>query len=280
MTRLPLPAEGEILRGLRAYRPGSGCDYDESLRRWATVGKRFPGRSMGYSNAAECLANLGWLDAAPALRDRAVKLFPDVFLCRFGHAKVAERRQDWLQSLGRWNVVLENFNHVAGLLGAARALHQLGRAQEAIDRLVATRMRYSTEVEVVLLLARLHESIGNLAEAERCYTFARERFPLMPGGYQENAKFLRKLGRDTEADDILRMAVDRFPDAASPLVEFAEFAAERQNWLEAAQRWQRLRAAFPDRDDGYLRGAQALQAAGQEEAAAEVRELHRARRQN
>jgi hypothetical protein len=52
----------------------------------------------------------------------------------------------------------------------------------------------------------------------------------------------------------MRDAMERFPGESWPLFEYASLATRRQDWHEAAARWETFRARFPDRDEGYRWG--------------------------
>jgi predicted Zn-dependent protease len=79
------------------------------------------------------------------------------------------------------------------------------------------------------------------------------------------------MGREDDADAVLRAAIERFPQESWPTLEYASSAHHRKNWPEAIARWEMLRTAWPDQALGYLRGAEALDALGQKEAGAQLR---------
>ena len=70
------------------------------------------------------------------------------------------------------------------------------------------------------------------------------------------------------------MAIDRFPNAHWPAVAYASLAHDRGDWSEAVTRWEAVRRCFPEREDGYLRGAEALMHLDREDEAAALRAEH------
>jgi tetratricopeptide (TPR) repeat protein len=270
------PQEGYYFEGYARVAQEQG-NMPEAVERWASVRKQFPFRWRGFAFGADCLANFGNLTEASTLLDIAVVRFPAEIGCHLSYARIAERLQDWPEAVRRWEHVLEEFRHVAGISGAARALHEMGRTDEAVARLETMRPLYPTEVEIVVLMAQLEEARGDQGKAEQRWRFVRERFPLSAIGYKESARVLERLGRADDADTALRAAIDRFDRDAWPLVEYASIAQKRGDAAEAAKRWEAVRTAFPDREDGYLCGADALAVSGSAEEATKVRAEHRTR---
>jgi hypothetical protein len=106
---------------------------------------------------------------------------------------------------------------------------------------------------------------------------SRRRFPLLPFGYQGGFRQLLEMDRLIDAEAVLLAAIDRFPEEAWPRVEHASLAHTRKDWAVASTRWAVVRASWPDRLDGYLRGAEALAALGRPEQAEKLRAEHRLR---
>ena len=229
-------------------------DNEEAIRRWERVRKKFPGAVSGYVRGAVCLERASQLDAAEALIEKAVKRFPGEVVAWIQWASAAEHRHDWPEALRRWEAAGERFPHNQIDLGIAKALEELGRIEEAEKRLRELQRRAPLLPEIVISLARLANLRGDKEEAVRCWADARRRFPLLPAGYREGIRQLLEMGRPAEAETILLAAIDRFPAEAWPRVEYAEIANTQQDWTAAEARWAAVRAAWPGRQDGYLRG--------------------------
>ena len=99
--------------------------------------------------------------------------------------------------------------------------------------------------------------------------------PAATGGLSGRSSPVVGYGRPADAETILLAAIDRFPAEAWPRVEYAELANTQQDWTAAEARWAAVRAAWPGRQDGYLRAAEALAALGRQDEAAQLRAEHR-----
>lgn len=91
----------------------------------------------------------------------------------------------------------------------------------------------------------------------------RLRFPDEAAGYSEGAKAQDALGAYQASDAILAEGIRRLPDHRDIYVEYAHNAGRRQDWMEAAVRWQAIRQSFPDFWLGYAAGGAALRQSGQ-----------------
>jgi predicted Zn-dependent protease len=272
--RKRFPREPYYARGYAEIAARRG-DHSEAVKRWAAVRRAFRGVWQAYALGAASLKEVGSLDEAEALLSDAVKRFPGEIGCRVEHAKLADRRKDWPTALHRWEVVSTEFEHPLGVIGVVRVLRQMGRFDEAAERLAAGRVNYPTVPDLVTEQIHLAQARGKEAAELRSWEVLLERFPLESSGYYGAARRLTEMQKFAEADDVLRRAIARFPQDARPAIEYAELAHHRGDWPEAALRWEALRTAWPDRSEGYQRGAQALDALGRKEEAAQVRAQHR-----
>ncbi|HVC60820.1 MAG TPA: tetratricopeptide repeat protein [Acetobacteraceae bacterium] len=122
-------------------------DLPEALRRWTKIRRKFPSRWMAYAHGCAALRELGQVAEAERLISRAITLFPDEIHCRIEWARIAEASGNWNLALQRWDYVGTELKHVSGVIGVARALKNLGRDDEARERLVSVRTRYSLDRE-------------------------------------------------------------------------------------------------------------------------------------
>jgi predicted Zn-dependent protease len=190
-------------------------------------------------------------------------------------ASTAEHRGDWPEALRRWEIVGETYQNDLIDLGTAKALEELGQIEAAETRLRKLQGRAPLVPRIVISLARLANQRGDKEEAVRLWADARRRFPLLPVGYREGIRQLLEMGRPADAEIILLAAIDRFPSEAWPRVEHAALANSQQDWSAAEARWAAVRAGWPDRQDGYLRGAEALALLGRQDEAAQLRAEYR-----
>jgi tetratricopeptide (TPR) repeat protein len=252
-------------------------DTEEAIRRWGQVRKKFPGAWMGYVRGAMCLGLTGQFEVAEALSKQAIKLFPREAQAWISSARIAEHRRDWPAALHRWEIVRDKLNHISSDTGIARSLEGLGRIEEAEAQLKMAQRRQPLVPEIASSLARLSNFRGDKEETVTRWADARRRFPLMAFGYREGFRHLVGMGRHEDAEVILLAAIDRFPTEAWPAVEYASLATTRKDWEAAATRWAAVRAGWSDRQDGYLRGAEALAALGRQDEAAQLRDEHQSR---
>jgi len=234
-------------------------DFDEAIKRWAAVRKRFPSSRWGYIGAAGCLRDLNRLDEAEALVQFALRTMPDDLVLLLESAHIAQARKMWDEAYRRWDSLRER--HPQGFVGAALALNELGRADEAEALLANGRFRYPTYPQIATTQAHIAEVTGNTAEALRRWAVVRERFPLERFGYEGAIKLLRKQQEWAKADEIAEQAIRRFPAGDWPLAEYANIARERRDWPEAAKRWAAVLAAFPNKQYAASLQAEAIRMA-------------------
>ncbi len=250
-------------------------DWAEAARRWTMARKRFPLRPLPRAAEIACLRRLGRLDQAGTMLRRAMGVLPEDVSIKLESGRLAEAHGDWAIALQRWLELAAI--HPEGPIGAANALHQLGRTGEALTCLAEARSAWPLEPAIGVVAARIAANAGQVEEAIRGWADIRRRFPGDPGGYIEALRLLRTLNRLAEAEDVAALACEQFPDESWPLVEHALVAHLRQDWPKAAARWEAVRAAFPDREDGYRHGIEALENAGVAADAERLREEYRAR---
>lgn len=118
--------------------------------------------------------------------------------------------------------------------------------------------------------AREAEADRDWPQALARWTLARKSFPDRPPGYIGAAVALRELGRLDEAEAVIGEAVARFPDDPGPRVGWAALAHGRGDWAAAAERWDSVRARFPQEVIGYSLGAAALRGLGRDRDAETV----------
>jgi tetratricopeptide (TPR) repeat protein len=246
-------------------------DLDEAITRWSTARKQFPAYPDAYVGGGSCLRRVGRLDEAEALIKKAIEIFPREVPPWIEWGRAAEARADWQQAIQRWESFYQKFRNSHGDIGVAHGLMKLGRLDEAEERLRAAQLRFPIMPEISIALAQVAEQRGDKDEAVRRWADTLRRFPLMHVGYQSSIRVLREMGRIADADTVAVAAIDRFPTDAWPAVEAATLATERGDWEAAVQRWEAVRKGWPDRQDGYSRGAEALTALGRLDEAAELK---------
>jgi cytochrome c-type biogenesis protein CcmH/NrfG len=111
------------------------------------------------------------------------------------------------------------------------------------------------------VLADLATAKGEFEEAVQCWDVVLRRFPSFTIAYTKGAKAMRKIGREVEADELLRVAVTRFRSDLAVNLEYARSAHQRGDWAAAIERWATLRDRFPECAEAHVQEVQAVAAA-------------------
>ena len=270
------PGDPKFLQGLAQIALAKG-DHDQAILLYAQLRKRFPGTMEGYTSVAESLRQRNRLAEAESLAVKAMNQFHREVSPFLEYARVAVLREEWEEALKRWQPVREQFGHVIGFVGSAQALTRLGRYREAEELLQEARYRFSTDPGPLSEYARVAEAKGDAAEAMRRWKDVLYRFPLDMYVYLVASEAFEKLGEPAEAEATLRTAVDRFPTHLRPLLDLAKLLNRHRDFSGAVEVWAALRRIFPENEEAYTSGAEALHRAGRTEAADALREEYRLR---
>jgi tetratricopeptide (TPR) repeat protein len=240
-------------------------DIAEALTRWETARDRNRDDADGYIGCARCLRALDRLDEAEQQLDLAIRRRPDHIFAHIERARISEQRQDWPESVVRWKHLAEAHGFPAGFANAAKALLQLDRADEAEAYLADPALLYPRDLEIAVTRARVAHHRGDLDATCDRWAAVRRVAPLFHTGYFDGARYLVEAGRAADADEVLRIAIERFPNELWPLHGFARLAHDRGDWNEAAARWALVLERIPGDADGLHFGAEALKAAGRDD---------------
>ncbi len=154
-----------------------------------------------------------------------------------------------------------------GYIEGAKSLRAL-RAFTAAEQVLQQAMAHLPTAEApVIEFAWLAQIAKDWPSALTRWETVRSRMPQHAVGFTAGAIALRESGRIDEAEALLVQALTLFPDHADVLTERAYLAQARRAWSAAAERWQALRTAHPDRLIAYTAGAQALRESGDPAAA-------------
>ena len=117
------------------------------------------------------------------------------------------------------------------LLGRAQALNEMRRFEDALA--VLGRLEQDADggrtPQAALAYARAYEGLGRQAEAEEAYRWAVERLPGLEA-MARFAAFLARTGRGAQARDLIA-EIDRHIDRAAP-----QFRREYRGWRDLAAR--------------------------------------------
>jgi tetratricopeptide (TPR) repeat protein len=264
------PRDRRWLTGLARIAEHRG-DYADAARRWKAVQAGGIASNQAWIREGACLRQLGRTDEAEVVFDRAIRRDPTDIGAWVEHAKISGDRKDWQESVARWRVVTERFKIGGPHAALARALVELDQIDEAEAILAQAFAVYPADLEIAVTRSHVAERRGDLATACGRWADLQRVQPYFRPGYSERAKCLVKAERNTEADTVMRNAIERFPDEDWPLLEFASLAHARGDWEEAIPRWESFRARFPDREEGYMFGRDALHAVGRHQESEALR---------
>jgi tetratricopeptide (TPR) repeat protein len=231
-------------------------DQSKALYRCEILREKFPARSEGYSIAASCLSALGRFSEAEAMTERGVVRFPDDLELRVQFARYAARRCDWPSALERWQTVRYRFDHPVGYQGVGRSLGELGRFIEAEKIVSEACERWESKPFTWAEFANLATIRGDFEEAVHRWASTRRRFPFFVPGYDQGAEAMRRAGLD--ADEVLRTGITLIPTEVNLYLLYARNAQHREDWMEAAARWNLLLERFPTCDEARKQKALAI----------------------
>ena len=125
------------------------------------------------------------------------------------YAKHAQQRGEWEEALRRYRLAMACPNDARGFAGAAKALTELGRFDEA-DTLLLEAQRRFLGSSLRRDFAWIAHRRKDWPEAARRWDAYREAAPSDKVGYKQGVQALRMAGRTTEADDLAGEAAARF----------------------------------------------------------------------
>jgi tetratricopeptide (TPR) repeat protein len=193
------------------------------------------------------------------------------FEARVSAARQAAEAQDWARAIELWSEIITDFpDAAAGFIGKAGALRELGRLGEADALLKQAMAQFPLDLWVAAEHAGISVRRRDWGEALHRWEEVQRRFPAHPAGYSGRGEALRNAGRLEEAEAIFADALGRFPEDVWLATQHATVAANRGDWAAALERWQNLRARFPDHWPGYTGLAEALRETGDPDQADRV----------
>jgi tetratricopeptide (TPR) repeat protein len=234
-------------------------DQEGALRIFSELRERYPDHPAPYLRAAGILSQSSRFAEAEALLVQGAERFPKEIGFAIERAWLASRRGKVDEALELWRQIRGTLtDHHAGYTGAAQALRDAGRIEEAETLLREAMQRFPGEPVPPIEYAWLAHRARNWPEAARRWDEVRKHHPDQTVGFTAGAIALRELRQFDAAEALLAEALTRFPGDRGSLNEHAWLAVAQREWPEAARRWALVRERFPDDPEAYLRGAQAL----------------------
>jgi predicted Zn-dependent protease len=247
----------EGLAAARAAHEQQGLD--PALHILARLREQFPDSVAPTYQANTMLLEAGRLDDADSWLSEARDRFPhDIGLASL-YARLAQRQRDTTEAVRRWQAVRDEFpDDPTGAICLAAVLRESSQFETAESVATEGLQRFPDTPGLLVEHAFATHMRQDWQTAAGRWEAARTRQPEHHIGYVLGAQCLRNLGRVDDAEALLRTAIERFPDLAVPLVEFAWTAHVRRDWASAVDRWEAVAARFPNELARYTGAAQAL----------------------
>ena len=236
------PAEHLLAAALAAERVG---EWPEAARLWSLLRGQAPALGLAYAGGARALLRLNRMAEAEIVLAKARRDLPPDASVLQAWADAAVQRGALEDALARFSVLRQAFDTPHAALGIARALHGLGRLDEA-DAVYA---ELSEEQPADLALARQYALIaverGDWPEAIWRWTRVTAAFPDHLPGYWQLADALLRAGRGAEVDVVLGEMVACFPDDLETALRWAMSGRSGPATETDTTRWDELYRRFP-----------------------------------
>lgn len=237
------PAETVLAAALRAEQTG---DWPDAARLWARLRDQVPALALAYAQGARALLRLDRAAEAEIVLAKARRDMPPDAGVLGAWADAALQRGAWEDALARFQALRQAFPAAPDAVrGMARALHGLGRLDEA-DAIFAELIRQQpSDLALAEEFARMAAERGDAAEAIRRWASVTAAFPGHLPGYRQLAETLLQAGRATAADLVLTQAVSRFPDDLETALCWVKAGQAGAGPEESRSRWDELCRRFP-----------------------------------
>jgi tetratricopeptide (TPR) repeat protein len=172
-------------------------DWEEAIRRWASVHERFPAVAAVKLGYADSLSKADKWDEAEQVFEAAVAQHGGTLEVIRSYAECATRRRDWTTAEARWRHVMDRFpEHAIGWVGLGDLLRNAGRFDEAETQLTAALHRFPGNIEPKRHLAALATSRRDWPVALRLWEELKRKYPRNPGVLRGIAQALWQARQD------------------------------------------------------------------------------------
>lgn len=232
------PAEFSVSFALNAQ---INEDWPEALLRWQAAKSSHPEAAVIWAGEAAMLLLLGRLTEADEVTTKGVTNFPDKIEIHAQHCNVAMAANRWHDAHARWQ--------------------DTARLFPEHDHIIKNNTRYQE-----IILAGL---AGMVDQSEQDKNVNLEIWQSLYARSPESHKYiigygcgLKEAGRYEEAEEVFSRALETQPDNVEIHANYAQIAAARQNWGDAARRWQQIIKLFPTVTSVWIMAANAYRQAG------------------
>jgi predicted Zn-dependent protease len=173
---------------------------------------------------------------SPKLRDETLKL-----------ATRAMKAREWQKAVDHWAELRKSGARVVAAYDqAARALIHLDRSEEAEVLIQEGIQRFPKNATLALRHAALPEHRKDWSQAVTRWQAFHQRFKGTAHSHLQHGKALILNGQTEEAEALLGIAAQRWPDDRLIATERAALAVHRRDWPLALERWRGVRTRFED----------------------------------
>ena len=235
--------------------------YEPAVQHWRRATEENPGNPNFARRLIAALEKCGRSEEAELAALEARCKFPADVGVALELGWIAARRKEWALALRRWQEVdakLPDQAAMANVLGLA--LTHLGRLKEAEALLAAAQDKHKEDFGLALAYATFPAKEGRWPDAVERLEEVVHRFPGQPNGFAQLGNMLRMAARKEEAQRVLALASEKFPNAASIAIEAVKLI--EPDWRTAAARWRSVTETHPDDPAAYAGYGKALRLAG------------------
>jgi tetratricopeptide (TPR) repeat protein len=243
-------------------------DHAAASLRWSALRVFFPDDFDSMPREARALREMGRFADAERVLNEALQRRPGHAESMIEFARVAQDRRLWPEALKRWDAVVTAFHgREEGYLGAAHALNQLGRHEDAQTVLQPAVRMFKKSRGIMSAYAWIAHYRRDYAEAAARWEHYRREFPTQPDGFVNAAVSFIAADRAEEALALVDSVAAAFGDDPDFLIQQARISGDAKQWETAEQRWKSLVERFPENTAAKSGYASSLLRAGKNEEA-------------
>jgi tetratricopeptide (TPR) repeat protein len=226
-------------------------NWDEALARWHKARIAFPNYPAPWVGEAAMLQLLGRAEEADEITRESVRLFPNSIDVLAQHCNTARALSDWPEADRRLTEIETQFPD-----------HDYTRSTVPLIRAEINAALRNTPNEQLTALALKADAAEAWPEAVKLWQTLYIRDPEIPSHIIGLGRALRESKRYDDADKVLLAGIKLMPEHTEIWAHYAQVAAIRLNWPEAAQRWQETLRRFPDATILWVMASTAYREAG------------------
>ena len=238
-------------------------NLDQALSGWERACTECPEDAEVMLGCGSILRRLRRFDEADAILEEGLRHHPNHLHMHAERAWVAYDRREWNESYQRWLYIRNHFpDKAVGYEGILRSLRESAKYDEADSEFRTALKKFPLNLGLLEEFAWVAIRRRDWPEALLRWSAVRALFPERPSGYLGMANALRSSGAAAEAENILLICQQKFPENSRPFIDYAWAAQHRRDWSEALKRWEVVTNRFPGVAAAYYGAAQALRELG------------------